>query len=146
MDYLRMIIDEHLCNSSCGNFANLSLNRRYIYCIKKICPCKKKRHISILVLQYHIEIQCHIKLAVCLHIFLKGFIWDYSNLLCWNFQQRNYKLQIKKLKSIWAQQSFIKYILLRFSVKPTVDSIYPNGLCVTIRNTFIYFCQLCVVV
>ena len=26
------------------------------------------------------------------------------------------------------------------------NSIFPNGLCVTIRNTFIYFCQLCVVV
>ena len=106
--FFGMIIDDCVvCNSSCGNFANLSLNQRYIYCIKKICPCKKKTHISILVLQYHIEIQCHIKLAVCLHIFLKGYLRLF-HLALLELSTKELHLQIKKLKSIWAQ-SFIKY-------------------------------------
>ena len=71
---------------------------------QKDLPMQKKRHI---MLQYHIEIQCHIKLAVCLHIFLKGYLRLFHFALL-ELSTKELQLQIKKLKSIWAE-SFIKY-------------------------------------
>ena len=105
--FFGIIIDDCVvCNSSCGNFANLSLNRRYIYCIKKICPCKKKTHkYTSVAVSYRNTMPYKIS-GLFTHFFERIYLRLFQFALL-ELSTKELQLQIKKLKSIWAE-SFIK--------------------------------------